>query len=107
MNTTYRKNTIEAKLDSLLPQWPAFDVIALELTHDGCGWSVNTPFRIASAVDRETAIERLASRWHTFKANYAPRACVRDLSDASCEENEALLEVDCIPFANVDNSEAR
>jgi hypothetical protein len=104
MKNTYRKNSIEGKLDSLLPQWPSYDVIALELWHDGESWSVNTPFRIASNVDRETAIERLASRWKTFKANYAKRARVCDLSDTSCEENESLLEVDCIPFADVRNA---
>lgn len=27
----YRKGTLEAKLDSLLPDWPSFDVIAYEL----------------------------------------------------------------------------
>lgn len=102
----YRKNSIEGKLDSLLPQWPSYDVIVLELINDGEGWSVNTPFRIASNVDREIAIERLASRWHTFRANYAKRACVRDLSDSSCEENESTLEVDCIPFADVRNANA-
>lgn len=101
----YRKNSIEGKLDSLLPQFPSYDVIALELWHDGNGWSVNTPFRLASKVDRETAIARLADRWHIFKLNYAKRANVRDISDSSCEENECNFEVDCIPFADVCNGE--
>lgn len=37
----YRKGSIEAKLDSLLPEYSAFDVIAHELWGDGEGeWSV-------------------------------------------------------------------
>lgn len=105
MKTAYRKNSIEAKLDSLLPQFPSYDVIAHQLTHDGCSWSVNDSWHLARGCDREEAISHLANRWHVFKVNYAPKARVRDLSDAnwSGDEFPSLLEVDGIPFAEVRN----
>lgn len=100
----YRKNSIEAKLDSLLPQFPSYDVIAHELWADGDGWSVNDSWHLARGCDREDAISHLANRWQVFKANYAPKARVRDLIDYSCdEESGSLLEVDGIPFAEVRN----
>lgn len=108
MKTTYRKNSIEAKLDSLLPEYPSFDVIAHELQHDGESYSTNDSWFLARGCDREEAIGHLVNRWHVFKANYAPRARVRDLSDAnwSGDEFPSLLEVDCIPFAEVRNGGA-
>jgi hypothetical protein len=102
----YRKNSIEAKLDSLLPQFPSFDVIAHELWADGEGsYSVNDSWHLARGCDREEAIGHLANRWQIFKANYAPKARVRDLTDEnySGPEFPALLEVDCIAFAEVRN----
>lgn len=103
----YRKNSIEAKLDSLLPVFPSYDVIAHELWSD-CdeySFSVNDSWHLAKRCDREEAIGHLVNRWHVFKANYAPKARVRDLTDAnySGDEFPALLEVDCIPFAEVRN----
>lgn len=105
MKTAYRKNSIEAKLDSLLPEYPSFDVVAHELLHDGESWSVNDSWRLAYRCDREEAIGHLVNRWHVFKANYAPRARVRDLCDAnwSGDEFPALLEVNCLAFAEVRN----
>lgn len=101
----YRKNSIEAKLDSLLPVFPSYDVIAHELQHDGESYSTNNSWHLARGCDREEAIGHLINRWHVFKANYAPKARVRDLTDAnwSGDEFPALLEVDCIPFAEVRN----
>lgn len=99
----YRKGSLEAKLDSLLPAFPSYDVIAHELSHDGMGYSVNNSWHLGRGCDRESAISHLANRWHVFKANYASKARVMDLSDSSCEENECVLEVDCIPFAEVRN----
>lgn len=103
---TYRKNSIEAHLDSLLPDYQAFDVIAHELNHDGEGWSVNDSWHIGRDVDRETAISHLANRWEIFKLNYAPRAAIKNIQDAnwSGDEYPSLLEVDCIPFAEVRNA---
>jgi len=59
----------------------------------------------ARGCDREEAISHLANRWAVFKLNYAPRACIKDLSDAnwSGDEFPALLEVDCLAFAEVRN----
>lgn len=99
----YRKGTFENKIDSLLPDWKSFDVIAHELWKDDGGWTVNDNFRIARGVDREDAIAALKARWEVFKINYHPRACVKDLCDAnwSGDEFDSLLEVDCIAFATI------
>lgn len=109
MNTTkYRKNSIEATIDAILPAWERFDVIAHELWGDGeGGWSVNDSWHLARGCDREEAVSHLTSRWHVFKANYAPRAAIKNLEDANyCgEEFPSLLEVDGIAFAEVRKSE--
>lgn len=105
MTTTYRKGSLESKLDSLLPNWPAFNVFAHELWNDGDSLSVNDSWCIGRNVDRETAIAHLRGRWEVFKLNYAPKARVSDLHDASYDdESPSLLEVDCIPFAEVRNA---
>lgn len=105
MKTQHRKGSIEAKLDELLPDHASFDVIAHSLQHDGHGWSTNDSWHMARGCDREEAISHLASRWEVFKINYAPRAAIKNLTDANYSGSEfpALLEVDCIPFAEVRN----
>lgn len=106
--TTYRKGTLEARLDSLLPDWPSFDVIAHELWSDGeGGWSVNDSWRLARSCDREEAISHLRHRWEVYKANYCGSAKVSELEDTnwSGDEFPSLLEVRCIPFAEVRKGE--
>ncbi len=106
---TYRKNSIEAKLDSLLPEYESFDVIAHELWADGDGgYSGNDSWHLARGCDRAEAIAHLANRWYVFKANYAPRAAIKDLSDANWggDEFPALLEVNCTAFAEVRNAKS-
>lgn len=103
----YRKNSIQAKLDSLLPDWQSFDVIVHELWADGDGgYTVNDSWHLARGCDRAEAIEHLTNRWHVFKANYAPRARVRDLDDCNwCDQDsQQILEVNCTPFAEVRNA---
>ena len=104
----FRKGGIGDKLNSLLPDYPSFDVIAHELTNDGEGWSVNDSWHLARGCDREEAITRLSYRWEVFKLNYAKRATVRRLNDSSYDdESPCYLESDCTPFAEVRNAEAR
>ena len=93
------------KMEELLPEWEAFDVIAHELLMDMDCWNVNDSWRIARNVDREDAISALHDRWHIFKENYAKQARIKDIEDAnySGEEYPSLLEVDCIPFAEIRN----
>ncbi len=94
--------TLETKLAEMIPtSWKTMDITAFELTHDGEGWSVNTPFNIGRSLDREEALQRLRSRWEIFKANYDARARVQDIADTSCEENVCILEAGQIPFADV------
>ena len=100
MTTQYLKNSLEARLDELLPHAQSFTVIAHELWADDGGWSVNDSWHLSRDCDREEAISALRQRWEVFKANYHPEALVRDLRDVS-DEGDCLLEVDCIPFAEV------
>lgn len=99
----YRKGSFEARVDALLPDWTSFDVIAHGLWSDGeGGWSVNDSWYMGRGCDREETITHLKHRWEVFKVNYHPKARVRDLSDAACdEESPCYLEVDCIAFAEV------
>lgn len=100
--TIYRKGTLEAKLDEMLPEYPSYAVIAYELQRDDGSWCVNTPWYLARSCDRDEAISHLRHRWEVFKVNYHSRARVADLVDSSWDsESPALLEVDCIPFAEV------
>lgn len=102
----YRKGTLESKLDEMLPEYPSYAVIAHELWRDDGGWSVNDSWYLSRSCDREEAIYHLRNRWEVFKANYHPKARVSDLSDAnwSGDEFPSLLEVDCIPFAEIRNA---
>lgn len=93
---------LETKLESLLPQGDGpFDVTAFELTHDGEGWSVNTPFRIGKRMDRAETIYTLRQRWEIFKVNYLPKARVSDLADTGYTDGVCNLEVACTAFADV------
>lgn len=107
--TTYRKGSLEARLDSLLPDWPAFDVIAHELWGDGeGGWSVNDSWHLGRGCSREEAITHLRHRWEAWKLNYYPKARVADLEDCydGCYDDAPLgLEVNCVAFAEVRKSE--
>lgn len=104
--TQYRKGTLEHKLDEMLPVYPSYAVIAHELWGDGeGGWSVNASWFLSRSCDREEAISHLRHRWEVFKVNYHPKARVADLEDGSWDyESQCILEVDCIPFAEVRNA---
>lgn len=101
-----KTKTLEQKLAEMIPaDFKEVDIIAFQLTHDGESWSVNTPFRIATGVDRAEAIARLRGRWNVFKAIYHSKARVQDIKDFSSTESECCLEVDCIAFADVRKAE--
>jgi hypothetical protein len=75
-----RKGTLERLLfDMLENESGPFDVIAYELTNDGGGWSVNTPFRIASNACLPQVMEAARGRWEVFRANYSSRATVKGI----------------------------
>jgi len=104
-----KRHTLETKITELigeLTQASAFHVIAYELTHDGCGWSVNMPFTILSNGDKAEALEAARGRWENFKTNYASRARVKDIEDISETPLELELEVDCVPFLRIEITEA-
>lgn len=96
-----RKRTLARRIFDLLENEPGpFDVIAYELTNDGEGWSVNTPWKIASNATLPQVIESACGRWEVFKLNYSPRATVKSLSDIG-EGDTFELESDCLPFLQI------
>lgn len=101
--TKYRKGTLEAHLDSILPEWESFNVYFWELHRDcASGWMVNGGWRGATEVDREGAIEALRCRWKVFKENYLPKARVRDIGNVNWDsDNPVMLEVDFTSFAEL------
>lgn len=101
------KSTLEAKLDSLLPAWEAFDIQFHGLLREAeGGWSVNDSWTAYRGCDRQEAISHLRHRWEIFKLNYLPKARVKDLCDVGCCDDDCLLEVDCTAFATLTKSEA-
>ena len=102
--------TLESALFGLLESagirlGDAVRVVAYELTHDGLGWSVNTPFCIASETRGLSALEVMRGRWDVFRANYAARARVSDLADISETDGTAEFEVDGVAFLRVERLE--
>ena len=94
---------LETKIAELIKPLGAteFRVVAYELTHDGMGWSVNTPFCIGTGDAQE--VESLArARWNVFRANYAPKATVRSLDDIAYERTECEIEADGLPFLRIE-----
>ena len=95
MKKSYRKNSFQARIASLLSDVSPdtrFNVIVFDLWHDGEGWSVNSGW--TPGWGREISLEEIPDaaygRWLVFKANYFPRAQVKDL-----EWNEGLNSVTC------------
>lgn len=100
----YRKNSIEARLDALLPNWDKFDIIRHELWGESeGGWSVNSSSYMARGADREETISHLANRWEIFKLNYLPKARAKNIIDIG-DGDLVCLEVDCTAFCDVRKS---
>ena len=96
-----RKGTLARFIFDLLEnETGPFDVIAYELTNDGEGWSVNTPWKIATSASLPQVIEAAQDRWGVFKANYSARATVKGLSDIG-EGDTFELESDFLPFLQI------
>jgi hypothetical protein len=94
---------LETKIRELtthLPETGTFHVIAFEMTHDGEGWSVNTPFRIASNVTPDEIPAIIRDRWEVIAANYG-RQLVSSLENIACTDEEIQLEADCFPIADI------
>lgn len=99
----YRKGTLEAHLDSILPDWPKFNIRFHELWRDyGGGWSVNDSWIAYRNADREETIAHLRERWEVFKLNYDSKARVQDLCEAwSFDDDLFALEVDYTAFTEL------
>jgi hypothetical protein len=102
-----RKGSLEARIASLIQSAEVspesrFKVIAYELTHDGCGWSVNSPFCILSEGDLAECLEASRGRWEVYKANYDSRATVTGIADISDEPDSLELESGMTPFLRIE-----
>ena len=78
----YRKNSFQARVASLLSDLSPdarFNIIAFELWRDREGWSVNDGWTMARDLSPDEIPDAAYGRWLVFKANYFPRARVRDL----------------------------
>jgi hypothetical protein len=79
-----------------------FDVVAFELwgnTRDG--FDCNSSFFIARGVDIDGAIEATQGRWHVFKANYMPKARVKDIDFEKPINDILCFECSCVPFLEI------
>jgi len=80
-----------------------FIVQAYEMTYDG-GWSVNTPFRIASGVTREELPGIVRGRWEVIAANYGRKSvsALRDVAnDHGYGPQNVNLESDYFPIVAI------
>jgi hypothetical protein len=99
-----RKGTLEAAILGMMLEafkpGDRFNVIAYELSHDGLGWSVNTPFRIGTDCNLWEVLSHARGRWEVYKANYDSRATVAGLSDIG-EGDTVEIESGCTAFLSV------
>jgi len=104
------KGTLERRIfDMLATHTPGtlFDVVAYELTHDGEGWSVNTPFHIGTSCTVPEVLTHARARFGVFKVNYSPRARVNTLEDINqCGGPDIALDCEEIPFLEIRPCEA-
>lgn len=84
-----------------IPEAELYNVTAYGLTHDGEGWSVNSPFRFGREVTFERLLEIARGRWEVFKGNYMPKARVSDISDIGYDGETFELECAYVPFLQI------
>ena len=93
---------LETLISKALPEnREHFDVIAYELWGNRKdGFDCNNAWPVARNADREQVLEAARGRWEVFKANYLPKARVKDISDIGYDDTVSL-EVDCVPFLEI------
>lgn len=84
-----------------IPETELYNVTAYELTHDGEGWSVNTPFCLGENITFGHVLEIARGRWEVFKINYMPKARVSDIEDVGDFDGDFELECACVPFIQI------
>jgi hypothetical protein len=103
MRTATKRQKLETAIRELIARLPgdSFNVIAFEMQRDDCGWSVNTPFRIASRVTREEVPAIVRGRWEVIAVNYGRRS-VRWLNDIAWDcQYHVSIESDHFPIVDI------
>jgi hypothetical protein len=99
--------TLEKHIASLLSEAPGatFDIMAHGLWRDSDGrWSSNDRWSLVHKASLPYTLAILRERWEIFKANYAPRARVKDITDIG-EGNYYSLECGHLPFVDITANE--
>ena len=96
----HQNMTLEKAIAKELNEIETYSVIAHELWGDGDGWSVNDSWYLSRNVDKAQVLEVARGRWEVFRANYSPRAKVKDLSFDG-DDSVIYLNVDGIPFLEI------
>lgn len=100
--------TLEQHIASLLSNAPAgatFDVMVHGLWRDSDGkWSSNDRWHIILNASLPYTLAILRERWEIFKAKYAPRARVKDITVIG-EGNYYSLECGHLPFVDITSNE--
>ena len=88
---------LETKIGKELDSEKTFQIIAHELWNDGEGWSVNDSWFMARSSTKEEALFHCRGRWEVFKANYLPRARVKDITFEG-DDDVIYINAESIPF---------
>ena len=79
-----------------------FDVVAFELWGNAKdGFDCNNVWHIAKNADFEEVIEATQGRWHVFKANYMPRARVKDIDFEKPIDEILCFDCHYVPFLEI------
>jgi len=92
--------TLEKAIAKELNETESYTVIAHELIHDGDGWSTNSSWYLAKDADKAKVLEVARGRWEVFKANYSPRAKVKDLCFDG-DDSIIYINADYVPFLEI------
>lgn len=104
MSKTYRQGTLEAKIDSFIPNGKNyFRLIVHSLIRGENGWEVNDS-HYHGKYDREELLTEIRGRWETYKRNYltSKEAIVSEICDDASFDKTICLEINCQSFVDIE-----
>jgi hypothetical protein len=98
--------TLEKLIASLLSDYPdntEFEIVAHVLWGNSReGFECNSSWYLARRANKAECLTVARGRWEVFKANYIPRARVRDIEDIGYDlEHGCSLECQHAPFLDI------